>query len=590
MSWSLRHVDVVTPVQRPFGKSLQVRRVVRITGLMLLLSLTGFLFVLPVITVMMGVFYNTTSGSTAQWQVDGLVRTFADSRTYVALQNSLIYALATTAIGTSIGAAFAFLSARTNVPFRQLLSPVMLLVFAAPNLLYAVSWSLLADPGAGLLNEAIGLATASAIKPFNAYTWPGLVMVQGLKLAAFCYLLLIGPFQNMNRNYEEASLICGASRLSTLVRIDLPLMMPAVFGVIIISIVFGLSAFDIPQVLGGLADIPVLSTEIFRAVNFAIPPDYSRASSLGLFMMAALALLLLLQWRIVPPGRFVTVTGKSFNQERWELGRWNAAAGGAILVYIVATLILPGVQLVLTSFEPAIGVFNLTLGNYRSVLSDPQTGQAFRTTGILATLAGLIGVSLAAVIGYVGRHTSRALDRVLETATLTPLVLPGVVLAIGMLWLYVSIPGLRLLYATIWLTLLGLVVVVMPVASRSIRGALAQIAPELEEAASVSGASDFRVLVDIIIRLIGGSFVSGWLIAGVIAAGTLDVPLMLLPATRPNVAVLAYTDIFAALPTVASALLVLLLLAIMATALLYCAGRFAWRCVSTPRTRFGTVQ
>jgi iron(III) transport system permease protein len=159
------------------------------------------------------------------------------------------------------------------------------------------------------------------------------------------------------------------------------------------------------------------------------------------------------------------------------------------------------------------------------------------------------------------------------------MVMPGVVLAVGMLWLYISIPGLQLLYATVWLTLIGLVVVVMPVASRAVRGALAQIARELEEAASVSGASEWRVLIDIVLRLISRSFLSGWLLAGVIAAGTLDVPLMLLPATTPNVAVLAYTSIFAAMPTQASALLVLLLLAIFAVALLYAAGGMALRFV-----------
>jgi iron(III) transport system permease protein len=254
-------------------------------------------------------------------------------------------------------------------------------------------------------------------------------------------------------------------------------------------------------------------------------------------------------------------------------------AGGAILAYTVATLVLPGAQLVLTSFEPAIGVFNLTLSNYRSVLADQQTALAFRTTALLAILSGLIAVSLATILGQIGRRASGAIDRLLDSATLAPMVMPGVVLAVGMLWLYISIPGLQLLYATVWLTLIGLVVVVMPVASRAVRGALAQIARELEEAASVSGASEWRVLIDIVLRLISRSLLSGWLLAGVIAAGTLDVPLMLLPATTPNVAVLAYTSIFAAMPTQASALLVLLLLAIFAVALLYAAGGMALRFV-----------
>jgi iron(III) transport system permease protein len=175
------------------------------------------------------------------------------------------------------------------------------------------------------------------------------------------------------------------------------------------------------------------------------------------------------------------------------------------------------------------------------------------------------------LIGHVGRRSGKWLERYLETATLSPIVMPGVVLAIGLMWAYVSIPGLRRLYATFWLTLIGLVVVVMPIASRAVRGALAQIARELEEAAAVSGASSARVLVDIVLRLSSRSFAAGWLVTAVIAAGALDVPLMLLPSTRPNVAVLVYTHIISGVPTQASALLVLLLAAIVGMALLYVA-------------------
>ena len=559
----------------PGGDTRQLRKLARGTGLALLLLLVAFLFLAPIAMLIIAMLHNGPPSSDGTWSMDGLRRTFTDPRTYLALQNSVAYAASTTIIGTALGAVFAFLAARTNAPLRSWLNPVMLLVFAAPNVLYAVSWSLLADPASGLLNQAVSALVGFPLNPFNAYSWPGLVIVQGLKLIAFAYLLLIGPMQSMNRSFEEASLISGASRLGTLVRIDIPLMAPALFGVVAISIVFGLSAFDIPQILGALADIPVLSTEIFRSVNFAIPPDYARAASLGLFMMAALAALLVVQWRVLKSGRFVTVTGKSDRQDRWDLGGWNIVAGSAILAYTMVTLVLPGAQLVLTSFEPAIGVFNLTLGNYRSILSDPQTAGAFRTTALLAIGAGAIAMSLATLLGHVGRSASGIIDKVLDSATLAPMVMPGVVLAIGMLWLYISVPGLQLLYATVWLALIGLVVIVMPVTSRAARAALAQIARELEEAASVCGASDLRVLLDIVLRLMARSFLSGWLLAGVIAAGTLDVPLMLLPPTSPNVAVLAYTSVSAAMPNQASALLVLLLLAIVGVALIYTAGSAA---------------
>jgi iron(III) transport system permease protein len=576
-------VEPIAPAMRPSPVATMLSRMLRRVGLALLMLLVAFLFVAPVAMLILGIFHDGAPGTKAAWSVDAIARTFRDPRTYLALGNSILYAVSTTLIGTALGALFAFLATRTTVPFNRLLGPTMLLVFAAPNLFYAVSWSLLADPSAGLLNQATGAAFGDGIRPFNAYGWPGLVTVQGLKLTAFCFLLLVGPFRNMNRSFEEASLVAGAGRLRTLLRIDIPIMAPALFGAIVIGLVFGLSAFDIPQILGGLADIPVLSTEIYRAINFAIPPDYARASSLGLVMIIVLAILLAIQWRVLKAGRFVTVTGKSAHQDRWDLGPWNSAGAAAILAYIAVTLILPGIQLALTSFEPAIGIYQLTLDNYRAVLSDPQTGQAFQVTALLAVAGGLLAMSLATLLGQVGRRAGTFVDRLFDAATLMPLAMPGVVLAVGMLWLYISVPGLRNLYATVWLTLLGLIVFVMPVASRAVRGALAQIARELEEAASISGASDLRVLLDIVLRLMSGSFLSGWLLAGVIAAGALDIPLMLLPATRPNIAVLAFTQISAAMPTQASALLILLIVAIVGATLLYAATSTSLRAIRTSR-------
>jgi iron(III) transport system permease protein len=586
MRQSVPYNELTEPLAMATQPSLAMTtlsKTLRRAGLAVLFLLVVFLFVSPVAMLVAGIFHEGSPGGSASWSVGALTRTFADSRTYLAIGNSALYAASTTAIGTTLGTVFAFLATRTTVPLGPLLAPTMLLVFAAPNLLYAISWSLLADPSAGLLNEAAGAVLGAATHPFNAYSWPSLVMVQGLKLAAFCFLLLVGPFRNMNRSFEEASLVAGATRLQTLIRVDVPIMAPAIFGTVIIGLVFGLSAFDIPQILGSLGDIPVLSTEIYRAINFAIPPDYARASSLGLVMIVVLGVLMAIQWRALKTGRFVTVTGKSARQDRWSLGRWNALGAAAILVYVLITLVLPGVQLALTSFEPTIGVYQFTLDNYRAILSEPQTAEAFRTTALLAVLGGLLAVSFATLLGQVGRRTSPALDRLFDAATLMPLAMPGVVLAVGMLWLYISVPGLRSLYATVWLTLIGLVVFVMPVASRAVRGGLAQIAEELEEAASVSGASDLRVLLDIVLQLISRSFLSGWLLAGIIAAGTLDIPLMLLPATRPNIAVLAFTQISAAMPTQASALLMLLIAAIVGMTLIYGAAALSVRAIRISR-------
>ncbi len=538
-------------------------------GMGLLLVVVAILFVWPVSMLLVGMFRSGPPGMPGVWTVETVSRVFTEEATYVALSNSLVYAVLCTAIATVLGAFFAFLATRSTVPLAGWLTPAMLLVFATPHVLYAVSWGLVADTGNGMLNLAARFLLGPQSTPFNAYTWTGLLTVHTLKLTAFCYLLLLPPFQSMNRSYEEASLIAGAGRFITFLRIDLPLLTPAIFGVVILGCVFGLGAFDLPQILGGLAGISVISTEVYRSLNYATPPDYAAASALGLFMMVALVLLLAMQWKLFGRNQFVTVTGKGYRSERWDLGPWGYACTFAIVAYIVVTLLLPGAQLVVTSFQPTLGVNAFTLHNYQAVFADPLTAQAFRVTAYLALLGGLIAVLLAAIVAYAGRHSPRWLEVLLDSVAVLPIIMPGVVLAVGLLLAYVSVPGLRLLYGTFWLALIGIVVFVTPIASRIVRGGIVQIAGDLEEAASVSGASRPRVLFDIVAPLLSRSLLVGWLVTAIIAAGTLDFPLLLLPPTTPNVSVLAYSYMNSGYPSQASALLVLLICAIVAVSLLY---------------------
>jgi iron(III) transport system permease protein len=536
-----------------------------VTGLVVVV---GFLFIWPVAMLLIGVFRSAPPGVPGTWTADAITATFGDAATWTALRNSLLFAITSTALATIIGGFLAFLSTRTTIPLRGIITPVMILVLVAPSVLYAVSWALLADPNSGLLNSTFRDLTGQDGALLNAYSWPGIILVQSLKLSGFAYLLLLGPFKAMSRTLEEASLV-AAGRVRTLFRIDLPLLTPSLFGVVIIGVVFGMGTFDVPLILGDPAGINVISTEIFKKINL-FPPEYAQASALGLFMIAVLVLIMLAQWSVLRVGRFATVTGKNYQQGRWNLGKAGYVCSGALVLFVIVVLVLPGTQLILTSLQPAIGVNNFSLDNYEAILSSPRTERAFRTTAWLAVLGGLLAMTLATLLAYVARHSRVALQRYLDSATLMPIVMPGVVLAVGLLWAYISTPGLRQLYATFWLALLALVVAVMPIASRSISGALVQLAGELEEAAAMSGAHRARILRDIVVPLIAPSFMVGWLVTGVVIAGTLDIPLLLLPANEPNIAVRVFALMFSAgRPTEASALLVLLMVGVAAAAVAF---------------------
>jgi iron(III) transport system permease protein len=530
------------------------------------LGLAVWLFAWPVAMLVVGIFREAPPGQPGGWSLRSVTETYTTPATYRALLNSVIYAVGVVLVGTTIGATFAFISTRTTIRLRGLLTPVMLLMMALPNLMYAVAWDQLVNPAGGLVNALVRPIFDSP--SLSAESWPGLILASGLKLTGFAYFMLIGAFAQMDRRLEEASSACGAGRLRTLLTIDVPLMAPAVFGVMLVAGVFALGAFDFPQILGSPAGIPTLSTRIY-AVLSSSSPDHAGAASIALLLVAALILTSLAQRRVMQGRSFVTVSGKGHAAERWNLGRAGNLGTAAIILFTVVALLAPGAQVVLSAFQPFPGVMtNLSLNNFKTVLADPLTGKAFALTAEMAVGCGFAVMLIAVLIAYLSQRVPRRVAAVFDVLTVLPIAMPGVVLSVGILWAYISIPGLRQLYATIWLCIIAVIVGVTPIASRNATGAVAQLGRELEEAAQTSGASDGRVLVQIVAPLLRRSFLAGWLVCGVIVAGSLDIPLLLLPAPSPNVATLVYGLLYGtSLPSLASAVLVLLMAAIFAIGL-----------------------
>lgn len=538
-------------------------------GLAFLLVGVALLLLYPILMLLVGIFRSAPPGQGGTWTLNELTAAMGEAKTYSSLKNSLIYTVGGTALATFLGAFFAFIATRTEIRLRSVITPVMLLVLILPTLMYAISWSFLANPSVGVLNEPFKLIFGSA--PLNAQTWLGLILVQALKLSSFAYFLLLGPFSTMNRSYEEAAMTSGASRLRSVISIDLPILTPAIAGVVIVLAVFGIGAFDIPQILGSPAGIETLSTRMYVFVVGQTPPRYAAASALALFMVVALVVLLVFQKVAMRGSSYVTVTGKSYKMDRWDIGKWSLPCTVVVVLFSLVALILPAGQVILTALQPTVGVMdNLSFDNFTRVLEDPRVPGAFSLTVWLGLGAGFAAMAIAMVIAYVGRRRGGKVQTYLDFASMAPIVMPGVVLSVGLLWAYITFPVLRELYGTVWLCVIGMVVVAMPIASRAAFAALSQIAPELEEAAATAGASPRKVMSSVLGPLVFNSFISGWLVCGVIIVGVLDVPLLLLPATDPNVATLVYGTLNSAgLPSQAAAMLVLLMGVILAIGVAY---------------------
>jgi len=494
----------------------------------LIVVIATLLFAWPVAMIVVGAFRTGTPGLSGEWTLSEFIAAVTAPDTWTTFGNSVWFALVVTIGSKLLSLIFAWIVARTNTPLRGFVTPMMIIVLAVPTLFFGISWIMLGDEHSGTLNFLISGLFNADVNPINVESWPGLIFVTSLRSAAFGYFLLLGPFLALDRIQDEAASVAGAGRARIFLTVQLPAMGPAVLSVLILGFIIGLEYFELPLLLGTPAGIDVFSTQIYDYIYNTEPPQYARGSTLALILIVVLLIMLFIQARVLRGRSFTAVSGKRMVAKPMDLGGWKWVMCGLIVVYGLLAVVLPALQLFIGSLQPFLGVFtNLSLDNYATVLNDPAVMSALRLTGLLAVGGGLISVVLALCFAFVMRHFPGVAASYLRFITWLPWSIPGTALTLGMLWAYLMIPLTSWMYGTPWLMLIGLVVAATPVAMRSIEPAVGQIGRELEEAAWVSGASKGRAFAAITSRLVLPSFLSGWLLAGLLIAGNLAIPLML---------------------------------------------------------------
>ncbi len=165
----------------------------------------------------------------------------------------------------------------------------------------------------------------------------------------------------------------------------------------------------------------------------------------------------------------------------------------AVVFYIVVMMILPLLFLVIGSFMRRYGFFNIaspfTLAHWQNLFADPIFLESLRNSLIIASVTAVGGILLYSAVAYllVSRRTITA--PWLESFCWIPHVLPGILLSLGVLWLFLATPLRSVLYGTVWGIALALILADSPVTTQAFKAGLLQLGPDLEEAARVSGAS-----------------------------------------------------------------------------------------------------
>ncbi|MFI8308158.1 ABC transporter permease [Streptomyces sp. NPDC085927] len=530
-----------------------------------------WLFVWPLVMLVYGAFRTSPIGVNPSWTMEGVTRVFTDPGTWSTLATSLVYALVITVFAMAIAVFFAAVSTRFDVPLRRWITPAMMVIVAMPTVLYALAWAMLGAGESGLIHKSLSTVGLGSLAPLlETRSWFGLIVVTALKAGALAYLVVVGAFRNRNAALEEAARISGASGRRAFFGIELPALMPAILAAALYVFVKGLEAFETPAMLGVPAGIEVYSTHIYDYLRGGLRPDYAAASVASLVIVLILAALVALQWRLTGGGRsYSSVGGRAKAGSLRSAGRARTPLTVAITLFLLVALAVPTVQVVLSAFQPYLGVSTLTTANIERLLADDGVVKALRNTLTVSAIGGALAVLLGFVVAYAFVRMRSAAGRFIQMASWVPAAMPGLVLGLALLWSVLTTPGGSSLYGTIWLLVIGLAVATAPLATRTLEGPLSQIGVELEEAARVFGGSPLRAIGMVTARILSPSLLSAWFLVGITMSGILDVPILLGSTDTQMIATVSFSYYNNGEPVMASALYVVFTacLAVLALAL-----------------------
>jgi iron(III) transport system permease protein len=501
-----------------------------------------YLVVPPFVVLLQTSVWVAQGVTTGRVSLENYTSIFSSADLPSVLLNSILYALESSCIGLALGVLIAWLVERSSAPFKELAYVTAFVSFAIPGIIKAIGWTLLLGPRNGLLTVILTRTLNVSGLPLNLYSLQGMAIVQGLIWVPAAFLLMTIPFRAINPYFEEAAATSGADGWRTALRVTLPLAKPAMLGVLLLTFVRGIEDFEVPAVIGMPGRVFVLATQIYLKMTTGATADYGVASAYGVVLLALVCGGIYLYTRATADAsRFQTVTGKSYQPRKVELGR-GRALGGLLVLMLPLTLALPVAMLLWASLQPfysrpsRAGLSQLTANNYWTVFAGQDTQVAFYHTLFVAVVVSTAATALTAAGAWLVVRTKFRSRSFVDYAISATMAFPGLVLGVALIRTYLTVP--IPIYGTLWILVVAYLTRFMASAMRYVHPGLLQIHSELEESARMSGAGYGTVFYRIAIPLMAPALAAAWVSVFLSSVRELTVAVLLV---GPNSGVVSST-------------------------------------------------
>jgi iron(III) transport system permease protein len=523
------------------------------------LALTGGYLLLVIWPLVMVLISSVNTGE--GFSLAGFATFFSSRLYYGTLFNSILVTVSVTLLALAVAFPLAYFMTMFRIFGNRTVQMLILASMMSPPFIGAYSWILLLGNN-GMITRWV--EDVFGFKPPSIYGFAGIVLVLTLQLVPLIFTYLMGAWRTIDVSLLEASESMGTTGWRRAVKVINPLLWPTVLAGSLLVFVRAFADFGTPMLIGqGYRTVPVL---IYSSFVGEVSIDRSFAAAVAVIVMAVTLGVFLLQKYLAGRQSFSMTAMRTI--EARPLPGWRGLLVHAYVYGFLLLALAPLAVVVVSSFRNTLyGQFvdGYSFENYLDAQRD--IFRYVRNTFSIGLVALVILVAVAVLVSYLTVRRKGALSNTLDTMTMVPYVVPGLVIGIALVAAFSQAP--LLLTGTFAIMVIALTVRRLPYSVRATTALMYQLNPNVEEAAISLGASKFKTLVRVIVPALAPGILAGAVLSWVTIITELSTTLFLYNISTQTLSLGIYAEVIRGqLGTAAALSTILLVLTMLSLALL----------------------
>ena len=493
-----------------------------------ILCLYALFLIYPLFKLLYNAFFLDGSFTTQYFQ------SFFSQKYYVkSIFNSLKVSVCATALSLIIGIPLAYFYQMYEIKGKTVLQVLIILCSMSAPFIGAYSWIMLLGRS-GVITKFI--EALIPIRMPNIYGFNGILLVESLQLFPLVFLYVSGALKNIYNSLLEASENMGCSGFKRFMTIVIPLCMPTIIAAALMVFMRAFADFGTPLLIGeGYQTFPVI---IYNSYFAETGGDHNFGAAISIIAIVITAIIFLIQKYI--NGKFNFTMSALHPIERKPVHGIHCLFVNFYSWAVVAIAFLPQLYVIYTSFLKTSGKIFLkgySLDSYRYAFT--HLTKAIPNTFIIGGIALVIVIILAILIAYLVVRRNNILNKIIDTVSMVPYIIPGSVVGIALVMAFNKKP--LVLTGTITIMIVALVIRRIPYTIRSSTATLQQISLSIEEAAISLGSSKLQAFFKITVPMMANGILSGAIMSWVTIITELSTAIILYNLNTITLTLATYT-------------------------------------------------